>query len=270
MKREFNIPKNKTIKFSIVSSEFMSSKNINSPLKMKKNKINMNIYNSANLNKGNSIKDSPKTNIERIMERLKEIAKEFKELGKPEFVEKTNWIITEISLNKMYKFDESLREFEFLKNYYPETLSINGRSQSSKSINKNEITIKKCKSIVAKEIETGISRGQTIKSENSNSLFEKSYFSFEDKLLEPLDIKTFGVNFDVFSYGEKIGRKNLVKQIALSAFTYKDIHFLLNSNKLIDNLEEVRLGYSSEPNAFYHNVSFLRFFNIFIKGLPRN
>jgi hypothetical protein len=76
-----------------------------------------------------------------------------------------------------------------------------------------------------------------------------------DKEQKFVDIKSFGVDFDVFAYSELVGRNNMLRLIVLSAFTYRNMIHLLKSTYLEDYIEDLRLGYTLEQGAFYHNVS---------------
>lgn len=76
-----------------------------------------------------------------------------------------------------------------------------------------------------------------------------------DKLIKPLDYTKFGVYFDVFAYAEEIGRIFLLKQVTLAALSYKEVYSFLKSGNLENYIEELRLGYTSESNSYYHNVS---------------
>ena len=74
--------------------------------------------------------------------------------------------------------------------------------------------------------------------------------------IKPLEISTFGVNFDVFSYSEKVGRRSLLNHIFYACISYNNCKSLLNIDFIDNFLEELRIGYTSEPSAFYHNVIF--------------
>ena len=75
-----------------------------------------------------------------------------------------------------------------------------------------------------------------------------------EKQLKLIDIRTFGVDFDVFAYSEQIGRFNMLRQVVLSAFSYRNIVHMLKSLYLEDYIEDLREGYNIEKGAFYHNV----------------
>ena len=69
-------------------------------------------------------------------------------------------------------------------------------------------------------------------------------FIYEE--LKLIDISEFGVNFDVFSYADKVGRVNMLRQVILSSFNYKDIISMLKTSYLDDYIEDLREGYTSE------------------------
>jgi len=72
----------------------------------------------------------------------------------------------------------------------------------------------------------------------------------------PLDPKRFGVRFDVFSYADEVGRIFMLKQVFQAAFSYKNIYNMLKTTYAENYIEELRIGYTKEPSAYYHNVSF--------------
>jgi len=79
--------------------------------------------------------------------------------------------------------------------------------------------------------------------------------TFDKLFIKPLNCKDFGVNFDVFSYADEVGRVFMLWQISLASFAYNDIYTMLNISYLENYIEELRLGYTSQPSAYYHNVS---------------
>jgi len=67
----------------------------------------------------------------------------------------------------------------------------------------------------------------------------------------------FGPEFDVFDFSTKFGRENLLLSIADPIFHYKNINKFIDFKKFPDFINQIRLGYISSPDAFYHTVKFL-------------
>lgn len=98
-----------------------------------------------------------------------------------------------------------------------------------------------------------------IKDERRKSNICKKFYRTQsisiEKLIKPLDYNKFGVYFDVFGYADEVGRIFLLKQVTLAAFSYKEVYSFLKSSYLENYVEELRMGYTCESNAYYHNVS---------------
>jgi hypothetical protein len=97
---------------------------------------------------------------------------------------------------------------------------------------------------------------------NNNDLSMSKNLS-DTKDLKLIDLNTIGLEFDIFTYCEKVGRKVALRQVALSCFSYKGINSMLKESYFDNYIEEVRAGYSSQF-SYYHNVS--SFLNNFFKG----
>lgn len=93
---------------------------------------------------------------------------------------------------------------------------------------------------------------------NSNSNNYNSNISNDSKFnkLSLLDVSKFGYDFDVFAYEEEVGKKYFFRQITVSALKFNNVIDLLKDSFLDNFIEELRVGYSCNPNAYYHNVRF--------------
>lgn len=67
----------------------------------------------------------------------------------------------------------------------------------------------------------------------------------------------FGPEFDVFDYAEKNGRDNLLNRITRPIFKYKNINKYIDFNKFPEFINQIRIGYTSSSDAFYHTVKYL-------------
>lgn len=169
---------------------------------------------------------TPKTNIERVVEILNEIADEFEKMNNVQFHAKSKFVINEIVSNKMYNFDDSTsKEHMNFFNIY------------SSNINEEQLSHRQRKN------------------DESDCVDKTKRMTFLYEDLKLIEISEFGVNFDVFSYADKVGRVNLLRQVFLSSFNHKDLISMLKTSYLDDYIEELREGYTSEKGAFYHNVS---------------
>ncbi len=157
---------------------------------------------------------------------LNDIVEEFEIKNNSELKNKASFILKEIMSNKMYQYEAStsIDHLNFFMLY-----STNIEEQQLSSRKEND-----------EDEEMGVVKKSTKK-------FDKE-FKF-------IDIKSFGVDFDVFAYSEHVGRNNMLRQIVLSAFTYRNMVHMLKSTYLEDYIEDLRLGYTLEQGSFYHNVS---------------
>jgi len=217
MKKKISFSDFKNLELELKSKEIINKSN--------KNNFQINIFQPI----------TPKTNIEKVVEVLNEIADEFDKSGNTQFHNKTKFVINEIVSNKMYNFDDSTSK-EHLNFFNIYSSNINEEQLSHRQKKGDEIEIDKNKRMT---------------------------FIYEE--IKLIDISEFGVTFDVFSYADKVGRVNLLRQVFLSAFNYKDIISMFKTSYLDDYIEELRIGYTSEEGAFYHNV---RIFNISIYIYP--
>lgn len=90
---------------------------------------------------------------------------------------------------------------------------------------------------------------------NSPSLTFENKFDFD--LLENLKapkIEEFGPEFDVFDYASKNGRENCLLAVSHPIFHYKNIYKYIDFYKFPEFVNQIRLGYTSSPDAFYHTV----------------
>lgn len=180
-----------------------------------------------------SVIATPKTNIEKIVETLQEISDEFDSLCKSDFKNKAQWILKEILSNKMFKFEENeetTKEQNMLYQLYStdfEDNAFNQYDESENNLTNNITTIKM----------SGPSR------QSSSQQFQA------------LKLNQLGVYFDVFDYALKNGRENLLRQVFYVSFSYKNLLSLLTQPNLDRFIEELRKGYTSQPDAFYHNVN---------------
>lgn len=190
-----------------------------------------NSYRTSNIDRSslNLKLGPPKTKLEKVVENLKEIMYKFKAKGKENFHNKAKQVIYELlSSNTIYRYDDdgaNSKEIEFLEQY------------TSGCFIKLEDKLERA----------DVSKYQTITVEIKNQ--------FQPCLsLNLIKINDFGVNFDVFSYSEKVGRKNMFINIAVISFSYKEVNKLLKTTYLNDYLLKLWEGYTSQADAFYHNV----------------
>jgi hypothetical protein len=227
--------------------------------------------NTADLSKSNKNLPhsivTPRTNIEKIIEALNDISDEFEDQDKLDYKKKTQWVIKEILGNKMYKYEEfsegSVEESKLFQLYSPDF----DEDVKKTSIGEDIVEDTKEDLIDDDDIEDNIqddkSKHQSTISNKPSALLFKINInkppmkttSFINSFISPLKYESFGTDFDVFDYAEKVGRENVLKQIFKAAMTYKDVYTLLKSSHIENYLEELRIGYSSQPGAYYHNVS---------------
>jgi len=286
----------------------------------------------------------PKTNIEKIVYILHDIKEELSKKSTYEYIKKVNWIISEVTSDKIYKVDQQdyLRypEQHKLMRFFNPDFEIKRKksegtfqkldSLSDKKDSKFNKLYKSCniklenfddseddnckanKKIEKREVKisshlslSNDSSGEKfhanqpkINKSKSNSNLQKHNIkpteigtreianknnnntidSYDSKITNvseiminqqklnknnKLDFRSFGVYFDVFSYAEKHGRIFLVKDICFTSLKYRDIYNLLNKSHFENYFEEIRLGYSSEPFAYYHNVCLIYLFILF-------
>lgn len=67
-------------------------------------------------------------------------------------------------------------------------------------------------------------------------------------------LEEFGPEFDVFDYSEKFGREKLLISVSHPIFHYKNINKYINFFKFPEFIHQIRLGYTSSPDSFYHTV----------------
>lgn len=78
--------------------------------------------------------------------------------------------------------------------------------------------------------------------------------------LHNLKFQDLGPEFDLFVYSEKVGRERVLFNVAKPIFTYSDINKFLKLSKFQDYINEIRIGYTMNPNSIYHSV--LEVFNL--------
>lgn len=189
---------------------------------------------SNNENGKGTIIVTPRTNIEKIVETLQEIADEFDSLDKSDFKNKTQWVIKEILSNKMFKFEENedtTKEQNMLYQLY------------STDFEEQTLLPEAEKEHITAQDEYTIKITESLRQSSSNLQ------------LQPLKLSELGVYFDVFEYASKNGRENLLRQVFYVSFSYKELTSLLTQQNIDRFIEELRIGYSTQPDAFYHNVS---------------
>lgn len=247
-------------KYSLLDFHRMESKEKDNKLLPIKN-INLQPNKTTDLtisNKNLPMMTTPRTNIEKIIETLNDIADEFDEQKKCEYKMKTEWVIKEILSNKMYKYENlsenSVEEkfFQFFSPDYEEPI------KTIQDITEEDEALETDLNALEKESNEGNESPQTNFKFNINikppTKLPRSITSF----ITPLKAEEFGPEFDVFDYAEKIGRENLLHQVFKVSINFKDVFNLLKSTKVDDYIEELRRGYISEKDAFYHNVSSIR------------
>ncbi len=169
---------------------------------------------------------TPKTNIEKVVELLNDIVDEFDSKKNKEFSEKASFVLNEILSNKMYNFEkgttkEHLNFFQLYSSNYDEN---------------------------------------ALSSRREDDLLQEKKVTKKFDEVKLINIKSFGVFFDVFSYADQFGRKNLLRQVMISSLQHKNILNLLKTSYLDDYIEDLRLGYTSEEGAFYHNVRIIIYY----------
>lgn len=191
---------------------------------------------------------TPRTNLERVIETLNDIADEFNSNNNTEYKLKTKWVIKEILSNKMYKYEtrsqNSKEENRLLQLYSPDF--------------DEEFEVKLNQSNSLKEVDKEYEEDNQISEEGNQFVIkikEPIKSSPTQTLVKPIQLSSFGVNFDVFSYAETVGRVNLMSSVFKSVMSYKDCYSLLKTSYVDNYVEGLRKGYTSEKGAFYHNVS---------------
>lgn len=72
--------------------------------------------------------------------------------------------------------------------------------------------------------------------------------------LQNIKFDEFGPNFDIFNYSDMIGREKVLLTITKQIFSYKDLNKFIKNSIIDDFLAEIRLGYTLNQSAIYHNV----------------
>ena len=185
-------------------------------------------------------KNKPKTNFENIIEGINEIAEHFEELNDTKLFDKAIWIKKELLSHNIYGFEKKSNEEnpdfdKFMANYFP--------------INKIEYT---------REDEFDSDSDIATITRNTSKTNSKS--SSDSNYVKPLDITRLGTSFDVMAYAKEIGRENMLSSIAKAVFYYKGLGSLIKNSKFGGYIEEIRIGYTMNKEAMYHNVRFLLVF----------
>lgn len=196
------------------------------------------------------VASTPKTNLEKVIETLYDISHEFQNANNPEYSNKTKWAIKEILANKMYKYEtkseNSKEENKLLQLYSP------GFNEDEEISLENKSLKETVKEYEDDTLHDNPNEGDkfiiSIKSPNKIPAMTLPLF-------KPIDLHSFGVEFDVFTYAEKIGREHLMSHIFKSIMIYKDCISLLKTSFIDSFIEELRKGYTQEKGAYYHNVS---------------
>lgn len=182
---------------------------------------------------------TPRTNIEKVIEILKEISDEFDLDEDYDFKAKTQWVIKEIVSNKMFKFEEN-SDTSKEQNMLFQLYSPDFEENTVQKLNTSELSINE------EDLEED--------KENYNIMINCPKAVKDDKILPYIPLEKFGVRFDVFEYAEKASHEKMLYQVFNSSLSYKDISSLLKETCIAPFIEELRLGYTSEAGAFYHNV----------------
>lgn len=189
---------------------------------------------------------TPRTNIEKVIEILKEISDEFDLDEDYEYKGKTQWVIKEIVSNKMFKFEEN-SDTSKEQNMLFQLYSPDFEENTVQKLNSSEISIKD------EDLERHDNEGENFKIEVNSPILTTD--TKDNSNLPPIPLHKFGVYFDVFEYAENVSRENMLIQVFNSAMTYKDISLLLKTTCVPSFIEELRIGYTTEEGAFYHNVT---------------
>ena len=229
------------LKKEVLSNNKLLPLNINNKSHLNSNTAELKISSNKLLNQ---ISSTPRTNLERIMEILNDISEEFEKLNKPDYKLKAEMVIKEVLDNKMYKYEEfksnSDEEAKLLQLYSPDYEDV--REEEDDLVNDNLNSQNKTNNnLMNSSFKINISSPFT-NNKNTNSLVENIKYT------------EFGTHFDVFQIGDKYGREQLLNQVVRAAFSYKEVISYVKSTYLDDYVEELRKGYTEQPNAFYHNV----------------
>lgn len=188
---------------------------------------------------------TPRTNIEKVIEILKEISDEFDLDEDYEYKGKTQWVIKEIVSNKMFKFEEN-SDTSKEQNMLFQLYSPDFEENTVQKLNSSEISIKD------EDLERHDHEIENFKIEINSPILSNT---IDNNNMPLIPLEKFGVYFDVFEYAENFSRENMLIQVFNSAMAYKDIYSLLKTSCVPSFIEELRIGYTSEVGAFYHNVS---------------
>lgn len=104
----------------------------------------------------------------------------------------------------------------------------------------------------------------------NNSSNINSDYKLETELLENLKapkMQEFGPEFDVFDFAEKNGRETCLLSVSHPIFHYKNINKYIDFYKFPDFVNQIRIGYTSSPDAHYHTVIKIHIFFIFKKDI---
>lgn len=192
-------------------------------------------YYTSNVVRSNlTLKATPKTNFEKVIETIRDIQTKFDIDEKKALKHKSQIVINELLSNKMYRFEhkgEIDSEQHLFFSLY--TSDYNTSSEKIAILEGNLDEPSKSSLFATTEI-----------------LNAKRVFNIRKAVY----ISSFGVRFDVFSTADEIGRHNMFHSIANASFGYKEVYKILKTSYLDDFIEELRKGYTSEADAFYHNV----------------
>lgn len=207
-----------------------------------------------------------KTNIEKIFDNLREIKHFFANSQNEDLELKTEWIINELNSNKLYDFAEN-EEFnkKFLKIYSPyndfEYEEKEMRSNSHDVFDSQRDNTVKNKNSSKKMVGFNVDNTKEVISKSTNDdsfkreVKKQASIVMETKILKSISYKEFGVYFDVFAYSEEIGRIFMLKQVFMASLAYRNIYNLITTSHVDNFIEGLRLGYTKEITAYYHNVS---------------
>ena len=226
--------------------------------------IELKTENICNTKKSNKLK----TTIEKIFEGLREIKCFFEKTDNEELELKTEWIINELTSNKLYNFAEN-EEFnkKFLKIYSPDNdfeedlKEVRSNSHDVFDSQKDTSMKTKNKDSAKKMVGFNVDNVKENSEDNQDELFKRKVkkqasIIMENKILKSLSYKEFGVNFDVFAYSEEIGRIFMLKQVFMASLAYRNVYNLIKTSYVDNFIEGLRLGYTKEITAYYHNVCF--------------
>lgn len=196
-------------------------------------------YYTSNVVRSNlTLKDTPKTHFEKVIETIRDIQTKFEMKGNKVLKNKSQIVINELLSNKMYRFEHK-GEVDSEQHLFFSLYTTDYNTTYEKVVVLEGKSDEPSKGLLYATTEILNPSKRTV------------------NLRKAVQISSFGVKFDVFSIADEIGKHNMFHSVANASFGYKDVYKILKTSYLDDFIEEIRKGYTSESEAFYHNVIIL-------------